>query len=317
MPTYLIIELISYLYGVIALYHAWSNGAKYIKIYFYSIVGGIINDHIFMLLPNSNTFWHSNNLIMLSNRMPLYIVFIYNLIIYPAFVLSSNMHHNKNLSLYYLYTSTIHSLIGSFIYALYDYTGVKFIWWVWHTTDKTIINRWGGVPYSSTCWTLVHILSFSILYYIKPIYTILLTTPLMMLLMTLSMLPFNQIGISDKITLIFILSVYSCIVILYNILNHNTLNHNTSSRKKTKNNNILLLIVLYFIYCLLVINLFFDPSMHKSFGEYQMTGSSKYKELDINGYYRNKYLSYNDSFVSFDIINYSDNISKYTIRGLK
>ena len=43
MPTYLIIELITYLYGVIAFYHAWSNGAKYIKIYFYSIVCGIIN----------------------------------------------------------------------------------------------------------------------------------------------------------------------------------------------------------------------------------------------------------------------------------
>mmetsp|Transcript_8168 Transcript_8168/g.712 ORF Transcript_8168/g.712 Transcript_8168/m.712 type:complete len:83 (+) Transcript_8168:458-706(+) len=79
---------------------------------------------------------------------------------------------------------------------MYDLTGVRFLWWTWHTTDAAILERWHSVPYGSTTWTLVHLFVLSFLinkyvmdtkntsFFIKGIsITAIFTTPLMMITM--------------------------------------------------------------------------------------------------------------------------------------
>ena len=45
---------------------------------------------------------------------------------------------------------------GGLLYAPYDLTGAKFLWWSWHDTDASVNARWLGVPIGSTMWTVVH-----------------------------------------------------------------------------------------------------------------------------------------------------------------
>ena len=63
MPTLLIGELVIFFFTMINLYHAIKNGYNFIELWFLTITG-FINDHIFMLLSLSNTFWHAEGSIM-------------------------------------------------------------------------------------------------------------------------------------------------------------------------------------------------------------------------------------------------------------
>ena len=44
--------------------------------------------------------------------------------------------------------------MGEMIYAPYDLTGIKYLWWTWHDTDAPIAHRLLGVPVGSTVWVI-------------------------------------------------------------------------------------------------------------------------------------------------------------------
>ena len=307
MPSFLIGEMLIIIIAYFNFIHSYKNGIFYIKLWLSSIITGIINDNFFMLLPLSNTFWQAQATIMITERMPLYIPCIYNILLYTSTISSINFKLNK------LSKAIISSYIGAIIYAIYDYIGAKYLWWTWHTTDATVLYRWYGVPYGSTCWTLVYIFVFSFLtqMYNYFLITILFTTPLMMCLMGLFQLPFNDIGISNHITLIFIL-VISFIILMKNI--------NKYSKNIVKNvqynNYIYNSIIAYFIIMICII-LFYDSSNHLSYGLHQCFSFNNTTSNDMFGYKRNKCISLNDNFVSYMLTEIPENNTNiYIVKGI-
>lgn len=88
--------------------------------------------------------------------------------------------------------------MGEMIYAPYDITGIKFLWWTWHDTDAPIFHRLLGVPIGSTVWVITFTAAFQffVTLTIKDqscwfkqlcglLCTSLLSTPLMMIEMAL------------------------------------------------------------------------------------------------------------------------------------
>ena len=133
-----------------------------------------------MLMSLTNTFWHAEGSIMLTDRMPLYILGIYNILLYPSIIVTNNI--------------VIASFIYGILYGVYDLIGTHFIWWTWHTTDTKVLNRWYGFPYSSTCWSIIHSYSFYLLYNLltDKSFIYILSTPVMMLLMGYVVIPINN-----------------------------------------------------------------------------------------------------------------------------
>ena len=59
-------------------------------------------------------------------------------------------------------------LMGEMIYAPYDITGAKFLWWTWHDTDAPIRDRLFGAPIGSSTWVkMIKFLLFSGLFSMK------------------------------------------------------------------------------------------------------------------------------------------------------
>ena len=54
--------------------------------------------------------------------------------------------------------------MGEMIYAPYDLTGVKFLWWTWHDTDAPVRERILGVPVGSTVWVITFTASFQVIF---------------------------------------------------------------------------------------------------------------------------------------------------------
>ena len=52
--------------------------------------------------------------------------------------------------------------MGEMIYAPYDLTGIKYLWWTWHDTDAPIAHRLLGVPVGSTVWVITFTASFQV-----------------------------------------------------------------------------------------------------------------------------------------------------------
>ena len=279
MQTYVIFELFIYFLSSLLFIH--SIRKNFFLLWCYILINGILNDHFFMLLSLSNNFWHSQALIMLTDRMPLYIVFIYHILVYPGFILI------QNSKLDILSISIISSFIGSFLYAFYDYIGVNFIWWTWHTTDLTIKYRWLGVPFSSTCWSIIHIFSFLTIYqtFYYRIFSTIFTIPLMMIIMGLFNLPTS--GISDKNTLILIILFFS--LFLFKKHCYKIISKSIYLGLK-KNVLIFIFITIYFI-ILFNIYLFGNPRNHYSYGLHQQYGPDNIISKDLFGYKRCTYFS--------------------------
>ena len=53
--------------------------------------------------------------------------------------------------------------MGEMIYAPYDLTGIKFLWWTWHDTDAPVSQRILGVPVGSTVWVITFTASFQVI----------------------------------------------------------------------------------------------------------------------------------------------------------
>ena len=285
MPTYLVFEIFIFIFSIMIFTHSIIN--KLSTLWLYGLICGILNDYFFMLLSLSNTFWHSQSLIMLSDRMPLYIPFMYTILIYPGFVIINNTNSNT------LSKCIISSFIGALLYSIYDYIGAKFIWWTWHTTDYSVKYRWLGVPYSSTCWTIIHIFSFLLLFQKLnyPILSIFLTIPTMMILMGLFSIPFNYIGAPDENTLVTIISIF-----VFTLLKFNTYKNILRQVYKGFYSNYSISSAII-IYSLFLLGIYFvgDSKKHFSYGLHQQYGPDNIKSYDLFGYIRNDYFSKNDT----------------------
>lgn len=92
-------------------------------------------------------FWHGEfSIMLLYNRLPLYIAFFY-----PAF-----MYHAVMVIRRYQFTPLIEAVctgfFGGFMYLIFDNFGPMVGWWIWDTTDPTTWPYVNSVPLTSYAW---------------------------------------------------------------------------------------------------------------------------------------------------------------------
>ena len=157
LPTFLIGEYVVILVTLIALVHALRAPRANLLILLAAIIAGTGNDLIFMALPLVDTFWQAQATIMLTPRLPLYIVCLYVVFMYWPTVAA------RRLGMGRWSTAALAGLIACLFYAPYDIVGAKFLWWTWHDGDASIATRILGAPASSSLWVLTFVGSFALL----------------------------------------------------------------------------------------------------------------------------------------------------------
>ena len=156
-PTYLIGEYVIIACALVAFFHARRAGGANLLIWVAALVAGTGNDLVFMVLPVVDNFWQGQATIMLTPRLPLYILGVYVVFMYWPTVAV------RRLGLPRWSTATLTGLVACMFYAPYDIVGAKFLWWTWHDGDAAIAARLLGAPVSSSLWVLTFVGSFALL----------------------------------------------------------------------------------------------------------------------------------------------------------
>jgi len=155
MPTFLVIEWTYHVAAWACLAHAARTGN--VPMWLSSWICGTANDAFMMFLPFVDNFWQAQATVMLTPRMPLYIVEVYATIIY----LSSTAARQFNLPI--LSEGALTGLLAHVLYGVYDINGPTYLWWTWHDADLAISKRLAKAPYGSSLWILTYVASHQLL----------------------------------------------------------------------------------------------------------------------------------------------------------
>jgi len=329
LPTFVIGEFVYISLAALLLLHAIKQGRCHVMIWIASIVAGTANDAFFMALPLVDNFWQAQACIMLTPRMPLYIPCVYVVFMYTSAVGAWRVGNGSNglatWSLGAAGTAALAGLMGEMIYAPYDITGAKFLWWTWHDTDAPIRDRFFGAPVGSSCWVFTFSASFQwLLHATLPadvrhtkvkepslgrmlkciILTGMLSTPVMMVQMSFFQLISGDLqGLpTAKGTGVAVISMYVLLVFVNNVIFRDAGRKSKDvlmPRCKKMDKMIGLLMITYFLYLLanMVVGV---PQDHISTGVHQTVGPCDVMDKDISGHERQVYLcreNYNEDFV--------------------
>lgn len=152
MPTFLLAEWGFRLSTLVALYHAVSTGRK--KSWCAAWICGTANDIFFMFMPFCDNFWQAQASIMITPRLPLYIVEMYASVMYYGPVAASLL--SRRMGLNPVAQACITGLLCHFFYGVYDINGPRYLWWTWHDGDPAISQRNYNAPYGSSIWILTY-----------------------------------------------------------------------------------------------------------------------------------------------------------------
>ena len=291
LPTFLIGEYVMIACTLIALLHALRAGRTNLLIWVAALIAGTANDLIFMVLPLVDNFWQAQATIMITPRLPLYIVCLYVVFMYWPTVAV------RRLGLGRWSTAALTGLIACLFYAPYDIVGAKFLWWTWHDSDATLAARLLGAPVSSSLWVLTFVGSFALLldFVLRDKETsgkrfgkglalaAGLTTPMMMTQITV--LQIINGGTPGYLAFGIGLVVYGVIAFA---------GRRRVSRRELTIDWLGRGVAAGYLLMLTFNMTFLAPETHVSTGLHQVTGSCDAKETDITGTKRNKFLCVDD-----------------------
>eukprot|EP00756_Hemistasia_phaeocysticola_P065910 Hpha_TRINITY_DN8877_c0_g1::TRINITY_DN8877_c0_g1_i1::g.141412::m.141412 len=152
MPTFVMAEWGYRASMLVALYHAWRTGRK--KSWTAAWVCGTANDIFFMFMPFCDNFWQAQGSVMITPRLPLYIVEMYACVMYYAPVAASLLSRSAGLNP--VAQACVTGLLAHLYYGVYDVNGPRYLWWTWHDGDPAISERQANAPLGSSLWILTY-----------------------------------------------------------------------------------------------------------------------------------------------------------------
>ena len=165
MPTFVIAEVTFIIVAILSFIHALSRPSsspsgrrRHLLLFIFAIIGGSCSDLLFMHLPIVDNFWHSQATIMLTERLPFYILTVYASFIYIPIA------SVWRCGLPIISEATLSGILAVFFYAPFDVVGAKFLWWTWHDSDTVVSERILNVPVSSTMWVGIYTTMFALLF---------------------------------------------------------------------------------------------------------------------------------------------------------
>ncbi len=301
MPSFLIGEWLFIACAIGALLHALSQPGdakrRHLLVWVGALVAGTANDAFFMALPLVDNFWQAQATIMLTPRMPLYIPCVYVWFMYVPTV------SVWRLGLPPWARAPLAGLAAIILYAPYDITGAKFLWWTWHDTDRPIANRLLGAPIGSTIWVITFVAAFSWLlgrvidrdpavpgkrFALGLVVVAAFSTPLMVLQQTvLQQLDGGAPGLRG---LVVVATIYAALVALGARKRSAALGDAARGPTDTR---LLALVCINFATLALIMALF-DPATHRSTSVHQTIGPCHVEAIDITGAKRFEFLCAED-----------------------
>lgn len=103
-----------------------------------------------MFLPLCDNFWQAQASVMITPRLPLYIVELYAAVLYSCSTAA------RRFKLSYPAETALCGLLAHLLYHTYDINGPRFLWWTWHDDDAAISKRQQTVPVGSSLWILTY-----------------------------------------------------------------------------------------------------------------------------------------------------------------
>lgn len=101
-------------------------------------------------------FWHGEfSVMLLFNRLPLYITFLYPAILYHAIMTIRRYGFSK------LNEAIFSGILSGMLYMIFDNFGPMVGWWIWDTSDPTTFPYIGSVPLTSYAWMFLFSSSFT------------------------------------------------------------------------------------------------------------------------------------------------------------
>ena len=131
MPTFSIIECQWFALSILCLAHALMqdthNRRNHLLLWVVAVFAGSMNDIIFMWLPLVDNFFHAQATFMLHDRLPAYILCVYQVLLYvpTAFV----WQYITSRSRYASVIPPLTAFLAVAFYGSFDIVGVKFLWW--------------------------------------------------------------------------------------------------------------------------------------------------------------------------------------------
>lgn len=142
--SYLITEILFYFLALLTLIHALRNGGRYVYLWLTSLLHGLVVESLSYFVPDIDNFWHAQSMVMLlGQRLPLHIFFLYPVFIYTAAATVSR------LKLSAVAEACTVGLCVVLIDIPFDIVGIKQLYWTWHDTDPNIFERHYSVPWTS------------------------------------------------------------------------------------------------------------------------------------------------------------------------
>lgn len=101
-------------------------------------------------------FWHGEfSVMLLYNRLPLYIALFYPAFMYHAFMMIKRQGFAKHTE------AITTGFIAGFMYLIFDNLGPVLGWWIWDTQDATTLPYVSSVPLTSYHWFFTFTIAFA------------------------------------------------------------------------------------------------------------------------------------------------------------
>jgi hypothetical protein len=152
MPTFVLTEWGYRAGSLVAWYHAIKTGRR--KSLAAAVICGTANDIFFMFMPFCDNFWQGQASIMITPRLPLYIVEMYACVMYYAPVAASLFARSTGMNP--VGQACLTGLLAHLYYGVYDVNGPRYLWWTWHDGDPAISERQCNAPLGSSLWILTY-----------------------------------------------------------------------------------------------------------------------------------------------------------------
>lgn len=158
-PTFLICTIVFQLLALLSLIHAIRSGPRGFLLWISALGHGFVTEAISYFLPDIDSFWHSQSMVMfLNRRLPLYIALFYPTVMYTT---NTAVERLRLTSLAHPLAVALADVVMDFPY---DIVGIKLLWWTWHDTDPNIFDRHYSVPWTSYLFHMTFASSLSFLF---------------------------------------------------------------------------------------------------------------------------------------------------------
>lgn len=287
--SYFYCEIVFYVIGLLTFVHAVRIGGRYKWLWLATILHGITVECVSYFLPDIDNFWHAQSMVMLlGQRLPLHILFVYPAFIYTASVAVSHMNLRWWAQPFAVGLSVVLLDIP------FDVMGVKLLWWTWHDDDPNIFDRHYWVPWTSYYFHAAFSSSFTLAFhglrklccsrspgfksagfFIELVCTV-VTGIISMPLGVLQFIPVyhplhDSLGIHSEICVLMLVTTY--ILIIWSADRHpfeTARNYNSSFKIRRSLEIVVVILLHYGFYLYLVI--FVKPENQRSTGFHQTIG---------------------------------------------